>query len=160
MTICSQRVVASYSKTDHRGTTVPPPYKAMRFCDAAISTLLFAMSTSVSEARDRISVTADGIEFNVDYFDDSRIRPYRVVSVGTSRDVFDFDTSGIVEILRTGTERYRVSYRRTPPDGVTWGTCPNFKTERPGTGRRRVPPAAKRATLCLQSHFLFRTTQL
>ena len=114
------------------------PYKAIRFCDAAISIFSFAMSTSVSEARDRISVTtANDIEFNVDYFDDSRIRPYRVVTVGASRNVFDFDTSGIVEIMRIGTERYRVS--------------PLPASRRSYLERVPQPQPAERATLCLQS---------
>lgn len=81
----------------------------MKFHSAAIASLLLAMPFGVSAARNGIAVTENDIEFDVDYFDDGRVRPYRVIFWENARNLFDFDTSGIVQIIKIGTERYRVS---------------------------------------------------
>ena len=88
----------------------------MMYVPAAIASFLVTMSmaTSImsvgaSGVRHRVSVTEDNIKFNIVYFDDGRNRPYRVVFMGNVRNTFDFDATGIVEILRIGTEKYKVS---------------------------------------------------
>lgn len=104
------------------GTRTPAalPAYIMRYHTAAIapfvvtvSTIVSIMSIGASAARHRVSVSEDNIDFKLDYFDDARSRPFRVIFDGNARNKFDFEASGIVKIIRIGTERYRVSYCRT-----------------------------------------------
>ena len=71
--------------------------------------MMSLVSIGVLAERNRISVTEDDIKFNVDYFDETRLRPYRVVFWENGRNIFYFDSDGNIEVLRIGTERYRVS---------------------------------------------------
>lgn len=82
----------------------------MKFHAAGIASLLVAVPIGISAARNGLSVTENDIEFDVACFDDGRIRPYRVVFWDENvRNLYDFDSSGRVQIFRIGTERYRVS---------------------------------------------------
>lgn len=81
----------------------------------AISMTMSIMSITVSAERHRVSLSEDNVDFNLDYFDDGRTRPYRVVFEGNARNVFDFEASGAVKIMRIGTERYRVRFYRASP---------------------------------------------
>lgn len=103
-----------------------PTSGAMKFHSATIASLLVTMPFGLSAARNGIAVTENDIEFDVDYFDDGRIRPYRVIFWDNTRNLFDFDTSGIVQIIRIGTERYRVSSRgpsHVIPNTVLYAEC-------------------------------------
>lgn len=63
---------------------------------------MVTMPFGVSAARHGISVIENDIEVGVEYFDDDRMRPYRLVFREGTRNLFDFDASGIVQIIRVG----------------------------------------------------------
>eukprot|EP00904_Undaria_pinnatifida_P010960 jgi/Undpi1/6995/HiC_scaffold_21.g09469.m1 len=124
----------------------------MMYVPAAIASFLVTMSmaTSImsvgaSGVRHRVSVTEDNIKFNIVYFDDGRNRPYRVVFMGNVRNTFDFDATGIVEILRIGTEKYKVEYDedtyRATLTSPSWRELSQKEWEEDGLtfGNRTVP---------------------
>lgn len=64
----------------------------MKFHSATIASLLVTTPSSVSAPRNGIAVIEHDIEFDADYVDDGRARPYRVSFWGNARNLIDFWT--------------------------------------------------------------------
>lgn len=77
---------------------------------AVVGVVLVAVSVSEA-ARERMTVEAGGISFDVDRYDDGRNKPYRVVFTNNDAEsTYKFNTDGFVTNIQVGAEKYKVLY--------------------------------------------------